>query len=282
MALALHVNNTAPKFTDIYVPETYDVLSTVLSALLWKKYNGDIKLYADNKVYDFYKKNNLLDLWTDIDVSDFNTTNNIDHKVFWAASKFHAIANEEPPFFVMDTDFIVWNTIKNDLLNEKIIAIHDENINNSIYPSIENLNLTTKQISLLNNLNWNIKASNTAFTYFNDIQFKNTYLNLAFNFIENHRSTNSDKLIYMVLVEQRLFSMVADLLKIEVKYLINDKTMYNQKDYTHVWGLKQKLKNNKIIRMHFNSMCTKRIKREFPEYIERVEKTILALEWSKK
>ena len=204
---------------------------------------------------------------------------NIDHNVFWAASKFQALAKETPPFFIMDTDFIVWNTLSDNLLKEKVMAIHDEHVNNEIYPSINDMNLSVKQILLMDKLNWEIKASNTAFSYFNDKSFKDKYLDLIIYFINNHSTDNLDRLIYMVLVEQRFFSMTADLLNIKIKYLIELDKINLQKntEYTHIWGLKTILKNNKFHRMHFNNMCIKRINKEFPEFIERVENVMAQL-----
>ena len=282
MTLAIHTNNSAPKDVKIYIPKTYEFLSTMLSALSWRKHNGEIKLYTDQKVYEFYARNNLLDIWNQINISNFNSLENINHKVFWASSKFHAIKNETPPFFVMDTDFIVWNPIEPNLLEEKVMAIHKENIDNKIYPSKENLKLTDKQLSKVERLNWEKKPTNTAFTYFNDTEFKNKYINMVLDFIKHHDSKNNDNLIYMVFVEQRLFSMVADSLNINIKYLLNDNTIFNQNNYTHLWGLKNKLKNEPFSKMHFNSMCINRITRDYSEYLEKEQKTIKTLEGARK
>ena len=64
---ALHIYSSAPFFKyhkdeEFYIDD-FDILSAILSALTWQKYNGPIKLYADSTVLKYYRELGIEDLW---------------------------------------------------------------------------------------------------------------------------------------------------------------------------------------------------------------------------
>ena len=67
MITALHVNSTLPFRTRHkgrkYEIDNFEILTTILSALTWRRYNGSIKLYTDSVALEVYDTFKLLDLW---------------------------------------------------------------------------------------------------------------------------------------------------------------------------------------------------------------------------
>ena len=57
---ALHINSTLPFQGAEFFIEDPIILCTILSALMWRKLNGEIKLYTDKVGYDYYKRVGLL------------------------------------------------------------------------------------------------------------------------------------------------------------------------------------------------------------------------------
>jgi hypothetical protein len=268
--LGIYVNWTKPFFdknlTDNYEMEDFELIFQLLSCLLWKKYNGEVKLYTDSKGLEFYEGLNLINFWDfNIDTKILDNIN-INPQIFWAGGKIFAINNENTPFFIIDNDFAVWNKIPDSLLINKILAIHDEEINNEVYPNLEKIPLNKYNYNLVNSFDWSVKATNGAFTYFNDTVFKKEYCQNAIEFMKNHSCEHNDSLIYMVFAEQRLFSMIAQKLNINIQWLLEE----NSKLFTHLWGFKRVIKDNEFIRNKFIADCLFRLEKEFPEYYEQI------------
>ena len=106
---AIHVNWTKPFFAKnkdrMYSIDDFEILSTILSALLWRDLNGPIKLYTDGAGYEFYRMLGILDIWDGgIDVHTLESIpTSIDPEIYWAAAKIFAIRNEKAPVVMMDS-----------------------------------------------------------------------------------------------------------------------------------------------------------------------------------
>ena len=76
-----------------YEIEDFELLTTMLSALEWRKHNGSIRMVTDQTGYDYYKKLGLLWIWDDgVDnVLDHLIPANVNPHVFWAAAKLYAL-----------------------------------------------------------------------------------------------------------------------------------------------------------------------------------------------
>ena len=132
--LALHVNWTRPSQVrnpqGNYLIADFEILSTILSACLWRQYNGPIKMYTDNIGYDFYDSWGMLGLWdggVDVDVLE-GIPNDIPADIFWAGGKLYAIKEQKVPFVMMDTDLLVWNCIHDIVVGQKLMAYHSESL----------------------------------------------------------------------------------------------------------------------------------------------------------
>lgn len=241
-----------------------DILTTVLSALYWRKKNGKISLICDTPYYEFYKHYNLLNLWDNgIFVLLDNIPKEINPTVFWAAGKIFSLKTQKTPCVMLDTDFIVWEKI--DFQDFELGAIHCENLIPQIYPPKQEL-ICAKDFCF-DGFDWSVKATNTAFCFFNNKIFKNIYTKTAIDFMLSCKDADNS-LTYMVFAEQRLLSMLAKKHNIEIHYFSDIENLFtsNQKSFTHIWGFKKQAQQNPFLMTAFCKKCLLRIKAEFPEY----------------
>ncbi|MBE6048330.1 MAG: hypothetical protein E7213_08035 [Clostridium sp.] len=267
---AFHSNWTAPFFalkkSEKYYIEDFEILTTMLSALEWQKNNGNIKMVTDEIGADFYRKIGIDSIWNlGIDDTLGKAMNkDINPTIFWAAGKIAALKKQQSPCIMMDTDFIVWKSLYNKL-NCSLAAIHREELSDvypgkSAFKTKDNFNLDAK-------FDWTVKPFNTAFVYINDDEFLKFYTENSMKFMKNLIDSD-DNLINMVFAEQRMFSMCAEKLNLEVKELMPlSELSKNRQDYfTHVWGLKDVMRRDKVKRKEFCKRCVNRLITDFPEY----------------
>jgi hypothetical protein len=271
MIEAFHSNWTKPFFrlndAKEYYLEDFEILITMLSALKWKENNGNIKMVTDNIGAEYYNKIKIDSIWNlGIDVSLDSIDKNIDSNLFWAAGKIYSLKNQKSPCIMLDTDFVVWKSVKKIIKDIELGVIHKEFISDKVYPN-KNYFITKVEYNFDPQWNWSVLPCNTAFAYINNEKFKNYYTESAINFMKN-LAFGDDKITNMVFAEQRLFSMCAEKMKIEVNELMPLKILSkNEQTYfTHLWGYKNELKNNYKTREKFCINCINRIIKDFPEY----------------
>jgi hypothetical protein len=265
---AFNVNWTAPFILNNksdYFVEDFDILTTILSVLKWKEKNGSIKLYTDSVGFSYFEKIGILSLWDlGFDNDTLNYANkNINPRVFWAAGKLMALANEKCPIFMIDLDFIVWEKIPTP--NNPLVVIHREDLIEDVYPSKEYL-ITPDNYYFDNSLSWFEPACNTAFVYFNDLTLKDYYVSEAFRYMVNNEA--DDRIIPMVFAEQRLLAMCAKKLNISIDCFQPNPFGFSNIFFTHIWGLKSRLKRSSVLRNIFCKRCINRIIHDFPEQVE--------------
>lgn len=240
--------------------QDFDILTMILSALYWKKNNGNIDLIADEENISYVKSKCLETLWDNIyEIPNYD----INREMFWAGGKIFALREQKTPIAMIDTDMIVWSDISTKL-NEKIVTIHNEPLIPEIYKVKEYFKMK-KDYKFDHRLDWNVYPSNTAFLYISDKEFKNFYCNESIRFMQSSQD-DSDTLSYMVFAEQRLLSMCAKISDINIGYMINyPENLGNQDDFTHLWGYKKVLAESESERERFCKRCVKRILKEFPK-----------------
>lgn len=248
--LALHVNWTRPSQVrnpqEGYRIADFEILSTILSACLWRKYNGPIKLYTDTNGYKFYDSWGMLGLWdggVDVDVLE-DIPNDIPADIFWAGGKLYAIKEQNEPFVMMDTDLLVWSCIHDIVAGQKLMAYHSENLEQlkSCYIDYRFLK-KRKGYKPDANWDWNQDPYNTALTYFNDSNFLEYYTDKAIDFMRGNTERPMEMVSQMVFAEQRIFGMCAKLKKIPVGTFLTSPND-NNPSFTHIWGGKDEARNN--------------------------------------
>ncbi len=89
-----HILWTAPYFEkskdDTYSMQDYELLTMILSALMWRKMNGPITLYGDARAIDYVEGQGLSHIWNG-GIKEIQVPDSISPGVFWAAGKLYAL-----------------------------------------------------------------------------------------------------------------------------------------------------------------------------------------------
>ena len=260
---AIHIASSAPAFakgkTAVAV-EDFDLYCAVLSALCWRKFNGDITLCCDSRFAEYYRSLGITDIWNSINVCIADDLEGINPLMFWAGGKLLALREVTAPVVMIDTDFIVWKKLE---FGRELIAAHRENISDGIYPHLDFFNVGNHVIP---DFSETVLPLNTAFLYLPDNDLKEFYTGQAIAFMKSAADCG-DYLKYMVFAEQRLIAMCADYTGTPVKTLLDkDELFFPQGDFTHLWGAKQAMRDHPELRGDFLERCRRRLHSEFPEY----------------
>lgn len=246
-----------------YQMTDFDLLTTVLSALVWRRENGSIRMITDDTGAQYYRSLGLTDLW---DGGIFTYLNDIpsaiDPCTFWAAGKLYALAATPAPCVMLDTDFIVWHSLS-EHWHRPLAVIHREALNPAIYPAPSAFVLAPSY-HFPTNWNWHEPACNTALTYFGNDTLRKTYVGQAMDFMQAARGR--DGLIYMVFAEQRLLAMCAQACGVPIHAFSTEQDLFqgNQRDFTHIWGFKQAMQEQPVLHELFCQKCAARIRKDFP------------------
>ncbi|MDR0322200.1 MAG: hypothetical protein LBI28_11910, partial [Treponema sp.] len=117
---AFHSNWTKPfslrNPNSPYFIEDYDLLTTILSALEWRKHNGGIMMVTDSVGMEYYNQMGITHIW---DLGIYASLDALDGEAiyplsFWAAGKILALKQQTAPCVMIDTDFIVWKPLAFD------------------------------------------------------------------------------------------------------------------------------------------------------------------------
>jgi len=275
---AFHSNWTKPfslrnKGTPYYM-EDYDLLTTILSALEWRKHNGSIKMVTDTVGAEYYQELGLAHIW---DMGITASLDALDSEAifplsFWAAGKIFALEQQSVPCVMIDTDFIVWKSLAADINDEKLAVAHREDLSGEIYPEKTFFNVD-RSYQFPAEWDWTALPCNTALLYIADEQFKEYYTSESIRFMRNLHATKNIT-AEMVFAEQRLLAMCAAAKGIKVKTLLTADNLESQDSFTHVWGLKRELHTNLKKRRDFCLNCVGRIISDFPEetlVLEKIE-----------
>lgn len=247
----------------------FEVLTMLISALEWRKHNGEITLITDNAGYDYLKNLNLLSAYDNVEVYLDEMTNlNINEDVFWAGGKLFALLRQTAPICIIDLDFILWQKLNFEEFGKNIAVIHREDNGGFVYPDKDYFKFKN-EFNFPDNLDWNIRPCNGAFVYFGSNEFIKEYADFAIKFMQN-ADESFDRLCYMVFIEQRFMSMCAKKLNLNIYEFSNLGDLFNpkQKYFTHIWGYKQKLRDNLNDAENFCRKCVKRLRFDFEEFLK--------------
>ena len=275
MLRAFHVNWTAPFFARTaersYAVEPFELLTSALSALAWRRNNGTIRMICDTVAAQYYEKLGLGFLWDDgVHPLLDRMPEDINPVAFWAAGKLYALAAMPAPCVMVDTDFIVWKPIAPLLGGLDAAAIHTEDLTPDIYPDAQAF-AAARGFDLAA-LDWTVRPYNTALAYFGSDVFRRRYTDTAIRFMRASREADN-VLTYMVFAEQRLFAMCAARDGARVAALSDLPALFGgaqQGYFTHIWGFKQQMRDTPALYEDFCRRCAARLRREFPEAAERL------------
>ena len=243
---AFHSNWTRPFFIRNphmeYRIEPFELLTTALSALEWRRENGSIRMICDTPAKRYYESLGLCFLWDDGVYPLLDTMpEDINATAFWAAGKLYALSAVPSPCVMLDTDFICWKSISNLLDGPDTAAIHRED---------------------------------TALAYFGNDEFRRYYTDTAIRFMRCSPDAD-DTLTYMVFAEQRLLAMCAEKKHARAAALSDLPALFGgaQNGYfTHIWGFKQQMRENPELYEDFCRRCAARLQKDFPEESKAIAK----------
>ena len=113
-----------------YKLEDYEKLMQIYSFTSAKRHTGaPIKMYTDTAGYEYYRKENMLQYFDEVDVDFLNSVNadsSIDPAKFWTSGKILSICNEKPPFLFLDTDLFLLNKIPDWVFEKDVTHAHWE------------------------------------------------------------------------------------------------------------------------------------------------------------
>ncbi len=283
MVKAIHINSTKPfQLKNEGVPffiYDFDILCTILSALMWRKHNGSIKLYTDKIGYEYYDSLNLLDLWDggiDLKVVE-NIPDSINQEIFWAASKLFALKNEKAPVAMIDTDLIIWGSLKAELETRSIAVLHREDLYEHVY--LPNYHLKKRKGYKFDpEWDWEERACCMAFAYFKNQSFKQYYLDRSIDFMIDNHEYPKEMISQMVFAEQRIISMCAKQKQIPIHHFLDNPFQQDNTMFTHLWGGKDIARNDRQqCKILCNALLNK-IEEHFPEYHVRAREAISKLD----
>lgn len=249
--------------------EDFELLTMTLSALEWKRHNGPISLMTDTYGKNYIDNNGLSEIWDEIQTPlDEMDSLGIDENVFWAGAKIFALARQETPCVMMDLDFVAWEPLPFDEYGDGIAVVHTEAVDNAIYPRGDHFRFRDGW-RLPRDLNWSRKAGNAAFVYFGNHAFIETYTNFALEFMKHANTQNAD-LAYMVFAEQRWMSMCAEKMGDPFYEICSSEALDIQRQFTHLWGEKERLRQDEDRRKVYCRACVWRLRRDFPTIMKQL------------
>lgn len=245
----------------------FEIFTMILSALEWRKYNGEIKLITDKKGLEFVQRYGIENIWNDIELSLDEMDNlPINENVFWAGAKILALSKQNSPCVMIDLDFIVWKQLDFSRYENELAVIHRESVNNKIYPQQDYFKVNKFHFN--EKWDWSLLACNTAFAFFGDEELRQYYCRKALEFMADV-NIKEDYLCYMVFAEQRLLAMCADELDCRINSFSKLYNLFDTKqtEFTHIWGEKGRLRQDERFSREFCKKCLNRLQAEFPQWV---------------
>lgn len=238
---------------------------------------------------------------------------NINSQIFWAACKLQVIQEINEPFTVLDLDlYVEKNLTEAGFFTQQLGILHFEDSSLS-YPFPYTMP-TPNNFSFPKEWDWSSYAINAAMVYFGDLDFKNRYAEMSLNYMHNNNGKYiMDKLnARMIFAEQRILGEMVYQEKIKYVNII-DGLFYPRHDsdntygfvdvlnfrtakfkesedassihyhtnikevetfISHLWGLKQVLSQDLMMRMSFTRRLLEKFIRDFPNEYEDLKNSL--------
>ena len=158
-----------------YITTDEELLFTILSVGYWREFNGKTKLFTDRDGLKYYVKNNMVDLWDEIDTNTLENYNEVDAAQFWTSGKSYCIGMEQGPFCFMDLDFIIREKLP-EWVFQSYVTIPSWEIPRGYYYPTEEQYSQIKHWSPPSDYSYKMMIPNTSFLYINNRQVQKEYL----------------------------------------------------------------------------------------------------------
>lgn len=199
----------------------------VIRRLLYREEESCHSLYCDGMTYQFFNSHGLVEhgVWDQIDykmIDDNITMKNVDHRIYYSATKPFALLNEAKrvegkkiPVLFVDADLILKK--RHDVILKNATGVraaygHLEEVGTACYPKFEELHFP-KGYRLPEELKLTLPAVNTCLMFFNDKRLMTEWsLFFAELFMNNWLSEEPDAATIskqLLGIDQRTFPMIA-------------------------------------------------------------------------
>jgi len=219
--------------SDEYTTSDEEILFTILSVGYWRKYNGATKLYTDKIGLSYYIKNNMLDLWDEIDVKTLENYDKVDAGQFWTSGKSYCVGIEKGTFCFMDLDFIVRQKLPDWVFNSDITIPYWEIPRGYYYPTEEQYK-DIKHWTPPTDYSYKMMIPNTSFLYINNKLVQSEYLK------DHQEAVNTQDEIpewFWLVTDQGLFGQVLRRYNVNVQTLTDKVFLSDHEGYDPKVGL---------------------------------------------
>ena len=154
----------------------YELLIQKVAVLRAKKHIGKTKLYTDLVGYNFYKDNDMLKLWDEIDyelLEKFNSDySNIKPGRFWTSGKSFVMGHEPVPYLFIDLDFIVRGSLPSWIYEYDLVSTQWEIQRGEFFVFKHQID----SIGGIEDFEQNMMMPNTSFVFMNSEKLRDDYL----------------------------------------------------------------------------------------------------------
>jgi hypothetical protein len=261
---------TTRSSSEKYFMKNFELLTMVISTLLYKKYSGKIDLYTDDIGYQYLEQQEVTDLYDNVNVDVLNNFDSVRPDIYWAAGKVKVIQSQKEPFISLDTDAVIYDDVKKYIdKKDSLVGFHYEMFGNEFYPSRDDIKVV-ETYDWDEKLNWELLPINVAVTYFGDDVIKSHYTNECMRFMkENSEYVKNDysSKSRMLFAEQRLLPMICNKLGREYKTILEsiwnpslNSWMHTRHSkfsklwgsiFTHLWSEKVLLRNDETREINY-------------------------------
>ena len=294
---AIHIMWSAPKLKkNLPIFEDFELLTLVLSALLYRKYNNEITFYTDLPTYNLLLENDLCWAWNEINynVLEDSVSKNSGYSGIENFAKIWLQGELKPPFLYIDNDAIIAEKLPKSFKDQDFCFAHYEKSESSYtrwYPKVSTYPLRKEYIDTFKFDEENSEIFNTALFYFGSVDLQQIYKNEYESFLKSltTKDLKSAEFLYLFL-DQRLMGLISNKfpefkVKPFIPYQWNmDKGVMEKlnlngeflQKFHHTWGGKKVLSKSLALK---NDYCKKLINeyQRFlkPEDLERILKNPL-------
>ncbi|MDX6739389.1 hypothetical protein [Actinocorallia sp. A-T 12471] len=280
---ALHVNWTSPyrhglgRHGDLaaraYRLPPEEIVTTVHSALAWRRHHGPIGLLTDSLGASYAKEQGIDALYDDVDAAlDDLDAVDLDPLVYSTGAKIHAAALRRAPFAIIDTDLYLRRPLA---LPEGVgfVFAHWEDLDPVIYPDVADV--PNHAGADLARWTFDTPAANMAISVFRDDAHRAAYAEAGMAYaVGNAGPYDGDVHVRAVFAEQRLAPAVARTLGTELRpaterFWLGGREAWDGPDHTdlwhHTWHLKAQLRTFAELRPVYLRYLVEDLLWRFPE-----------------
>ncbi len=205
--------------------DNLELIQLIVSALTWRKLNGDVFLYTDFHGFQYLEGLDLLDVWTSVDYEKLTSfeKEGVDERFYWTAAKTWMLGEIDLPFCFIDHDLVVFDRIEEWMWESDCRVHHLEFPDPEYYPAKE-CYFTPKGYEFNPSWRWDTMIPNSSLLFFRNDSFRKYYRKEALRFQKNNgRLGNTQQsAINYLFADQRLIAMCALEKGIRLETFINE------------------------------------------------------------